>query len=267
MADGNVTRDRLANTKRCTRCGQDKESSAFALRYRKVTRARSDGRRTICRSCIAEQVRQKYIDRPEVAEKHRAAVKAWQKKRFTSERHREMWRAQKRRARYRKGARPKGERTKDRLAEQNGRQAWVWWLKHAPDDWMRQYYEAMGKPWRNPRLTVSDAYRLRYAGDVVFYNREYARLQAKKVRQRSVLGRRAGGMSADQVRVVREAQSDCYMCGVYLPLHARTLDHIVPLAKGGLHDPDNVAVACLSCNSRKGARVFSKVLPGRIVGG
>jgi len=34
----------------------------------------------------------------------------------------------------------------------------------------------------------------------------------------------------------------------------RTLDHIVPLSKGGKDELSNVCVCCRSCNARKGAR-------------
>lgn len=34
-----------------------------------------------------------------------------------------------------------------------------------------------------------------------------------------------------------------------------TLDHIVALADGGTHEPDNAQLAHMSCNARKGARV------------
>jgi 5-methylcytosine-specific restriction endonuclease McrA len=37
-------------------------------------------------------------------------------------------------------------------------------------------------------------------------------------------------------------------------LRAATLDHLVPLDRGGLHEPANVATACFSCNSAKGNR-------------
>lgn len=34
----------------------------------------------------------------------------------------------------------------------------------------------------------------------------------------------------------------------------RTIDHVIPLAKGGRDDESNCVVACLVCNARKGAR-------------
>jgi len=33
-----------------------------------------------------------------------------------------------------------------------------------------------------------------------------------------------------------------------------TIDHVLPLAQGGAHTPDNMALACFHCNRRKGQR-------------
>lgn len=45
----------------------------------------------------------------------------------------------------------------------------------------------------------------------------------------------------------------CALCGQ--PAVNATVDHIVPLSRGGSDDLDNLQTACSSCNSRKGARV------------
>ena len=54
----------------------------------------------------------------------------------------------------------------------------------------------------------------------------------------------------------------CHLCGKRTKADAKaphpqapTLDHIVPLAQGGTHEPSNVATACFICNSRKGDRM------------
>jgi 5-methylcytosine-specific restriction endonuclease McrA len=54
----------------------------------------------------------------------------------------------------------------------------------------------------------------------------------------------------------------CQLCGDHVDKTIRpmlpmgpTLDHIVPLARGGLHVLDNVQLAHRICNMRKGARV------------
>ena len=46
----------------------------------------------------------------------------------------------------------------------------------------------------------------------------------------------------------------CYLCGLALRAPEVTLDHVIPLARGGPHTADNLRIACRPCNSRKGAR-------------
>lgn len=42
----------------------------------------------------------------------------------------------------------------------------------------------------------------------------------------------------------------CHYCG----RPATTADHVIPKARGGTDDPDNLVAACVSCNSAKGVR-------------
>lgn len=59
-----------------------------------------------------------------------------------------------------------------------------------------------------------------------------------------------------KLRAAVWAASDgcCAYCRVELTEQSFTVDHIMPRARGGAEDFDNLAVACRSCNSRKGAR-------------
>lgn len=57
----------------------------------------------------------------------------------------------------------------------------------------------------------------------------------------------------------------CHICGgacdptVSWPtLLAATLDHLIPLSRGGQHTRDNVKCAHYSCNSRRGARILAE---------
>src|ERR1044071_9997283 len=46
----------------------------------------------------------------------------------------------------------------------------------------------------------------------------------------------------------------CYFCHEALDLSKKgsvTLEHLTPLSRGGTHTPDNLRIACRSCNSRK----------------
>jgi 5-methylcytosine-specific restriction endonuclease McrA len=43
----------------------------------------------------------------------------------------------------------------------------------------------------------------------------------------------------------------CYWCGQVKPIKALTVDHINPIARGGVDSIENVCAACRVCNSRK----------------
>ena len=43
----------------------------------------------------------------------------------------------------------------------------------------------------------------------------------------------------------------CYYCGKSFPPHGLTMDHIVPLSRGGKSNKGNVVPACKDCNNKK----------------
>lgn len=51
--------------------------------------------------------------------------------------------------------------------------------------------------------------------------------------------------------VLRRDHHSCQYCGSTKQL---TLDHVIPVSKGGKHSWDNVVTACEKCNQRKGDR-------------
>jgi 5-methylcytosine-specific restriction endonuclease McrA len=71
----------------------------------------------------------------------------------------------------------------------------------------------------------------------------------RRARKRAAPG---GGITPDDIRRISEAQAwRCACCKEKKPL---TLDHIIPLARGGAHDASNAQMLCKSCNSSKGAK-------------
>jgi hypothetical protein len=84
--------------------------------------------------------------------------------------------------------------------------------------------------------------------------------RAGRARRRAV---EAGAFVAPVIRrqVYERDRWRCHLCGrkvmpaakVPHPL-APTLDHVVPLAAGGAHEPANMRTAHFLCNSTKGAR-------------
>ncbi len=47
------------------------------------------------------------------------------------------------------------------------------------------------------------------------------------------------------------ARGTCHYCGSRVPARELTMDHIVPIARGGKTTKGNVAPACKTCNTQK----------------
>lgn len=51
-------------------------------------------------------------------------------------------------------------------------------------------------------------------------------------------------------------RAQCHYCGASgVPME---LDHVIPRARGGCDDPQNLVVACIACNTDKGALLLSE---------
>ena len=84
----------------------------------------------------------------------------------------------------------------------------------------------------------------------------------KKVRKRNrklrAVRRKQESGKLNREVVFRRDNYICYICGVQvrdIVNHPRqaTLDHVIPLSKGGSHTYKNVRTCCRTCNSNKGS--------------
>lgn len=66
------------------------------------------------------------------------------------------------------------------------------------------------------------------------------------------LGGEGSHTAADIERIYKAQKGRCYYCGKKAKL---TVDHIVPLSRGGTNDPSNIVGACEHCNSSKGNKL------------
>lgn len=62
--------------------------------------------------------------------------------------------------------------------------------------------------------------------------------------------------------IIARDNSTCWICRRVLEDHEIHLDHVIPLIRGGRHDPENVKVACAPCNLWKGDRIIKRVESG-----
>lgn len=57
--------------------------------------------------------------------------------------------------------------------------------------------------------------------------------------------------------IYERAKGCCQLCGTKITFEEMTLDHIIPLAVGGLDSEENLQASCYACNQFKG-----QILPG-----
>lgn len=101
-------------------------------------------------------------------------------------------------------------------------------------------------------------YRRRYKTDLAYRDRFHRHGHLRRAR---IQGTRAEPFSP--LSVLERDGWVCQICGVETPKSLRgvrvrnapTLDHIIPLARGGSHTSDNTQCACLRCNTSKGAKL------------
>lgn len=136
--------------------------------------------------------------------------------------------------------------TWDRLAEQNARQAWEFWLKHrAPADWLARASATL-PPWRRHGLTSAEKWKARYNADPEFRLRELTRVWRRKhVRGRvgeqvrdALRGRGSGarlfevlGYSVADLKAHLERQFGRGMDWSAFFAGKIHIDHIVPLSQ------------------------------------
>lgn len=211
--------------KACSRCHEVQPLSEF-----KTDRSRSDGKHPTCKACHHAHYRA-HAERICAANRERYALHADARRAYA----REYQRANKtRRAAYRAGRRAVDteQRRKSRAADPTKHRAALY----------RRY-------WADP---IAARQRMKE-----WRQRNHARWQT--LRFKAAAKRRAAMLHpasevVDRHAVIARDQSRCHVCGAVVPPTEITLDHLIPLARGGPHAAWNVAVAHRGCNSSRGVR-------------
>lgn len=91
-----------------------------------------------------------------------------------------------------------------------------------------------------------------------FYSaRSYWRTKSKSKREMSRLAYRARQINCPVIipftkaEIIKRDGLNCYICDILLTPKQVTIDHFIPLSKGGFHCPSNARIACLKCNQEK----------------
>jgi 5-methylcytosine-specific restriction endonuclease McrA len=134
----------------------------------------------------------------------------------------------------------------------------------------RAYTERDPERWREYRQSYAVAHRAQtaqrgrehyaanrehYAARIAAYRQAHPEMaDAMQERRRARLRVGGGDVPAAEWRAIQVAQGHrCLACGQRCRL---TMDHVVPLARGGRHETANIQGLCLVCNARKGTRII-----------
>lgn len=79
--------------------------------------------------------------------------------------------------------------------------------------------------------------------------------------QRNMRERKAQGLNLYELRLLRQRWKDEGKTCAYCSGSFDTVDHIIPLMRGGDNMETNLAPACRSCNSSKGSKLLSEWKP------
>lgn len=67
--------------------------------------------------------------------------------------------------------------------------------------------------------------------------------------------------NAIKENLYKDFGDECYICHKRFKLKNLTIDHLVPVSKGGKDTYSNYRLCCLGCNQEKGSRSTSEISP------
>ena len=84
-------------------------------------------------------------------------------------------------------------------------------------------------------------------------------IKAARMRRMAKVKNAPGELSADFLHELYQEQMRCWYCQRVFDADVRpTVEHKIPLARGGSHLPENVTLACLRCNAQKNNRTVDE---------
>ncbi|MFQ5915857.1 MAG: HNH endonuclease [Nitrospinota bacterium] len=221
--------------KRCWRCKTEKPKKDFVR-----NKAKRDGLSDECQSCRRISKHQYYF-------RHSTAIKEKvQKWRFQNiERKRDIakkWRAANR----------------DRLLAEERQYRFL--KRDAIRKWFKGWYQRNKNQQKRRAAEWYKAHAAKAQARIKLWriaNREKCLLYSINGQARRIARKRGGKVTkVDLQAILLRDRGRCYLCARHVTRKTLSFDHVMPLAKGGAHSPDNLRVAHRRCNIRKHTKVF-----------
>ena len=113
----------------------------------------------------------------------------------------------------------------------------------------RKAHPEYARQWRENHREECNEYARAYFRK---YRQEHPERFAAYERNKTARKRMNGGShtGADIISQYERQNHKCFYCGVKLD-NGYHVDHVIPLSKGGSNGPENLVIACPTCNMRK----------------
>lgn len=123
---------------------------------------------------------------------------------------------------------------------------------------VRKYHEAnreIANKKRQERYLANRPEHLAKCREWVQNNRDKSRASKRNTahRRRVIIGSSTYQVRAKEIQKL--LTQNCFYCGSTEKI---TIDHVVPIFRGGQHKIGNLVPACKSCNSSKGSKLFTE---------
>lgn len=82
----------------------------------------------------------------------------------------------------------------------------------------------------------------------------------KQTQKRYALRKSAYVEDVNPIELYHEQDGVCYLCGNIFDFKNMELDHVYPIARGGLHEKSNCKMACKKCNRSKGSKTLEEMI-------
>jgi 5-methylcytosine-specific restriction endonuclease McrA len=219
----------------CSKCGAEKALEDFAKDNRSPA-----GRSARCKACVNAEARERY---PRYREK-KAAYGVKNRKRFRA---RDNERVRRWRANNLDRARAKGREAARRFRERNPDYYRERYEQNIENERARSREIMRENRAKNPEMEKARKKRYRERNREAVANREREKTYARRAKQKG---------SPELALLMGElVKQPCVYCG---STERITIDHVVPLSRGGKHEAENLAPACLPCNASKSNRLPSE---------
>lgn len=132
-------------------------------------------------------------------------------------------------------------------------------LKHLEDLRYRIEHEKICKMCNKPFIAINS--------NQVCCSKECSKKNENRTKDKRIYKNGEPDLSINLTRLYLRDEGICQICGKHIDFdcdsnsnHYPSIDHIVPLSKGGLHQWDNVQLACRICNTYKSNKLISPPL-------